>query len=312
MFGGAVARIDVRHRQGTFRTPIVLASGPAGFGVELSGSLDFRAIGALTTKTITREAREGNTQPRVVDAPSGILNSIGLENPGLEAFLRDVLPRIRSFDAVRVVSLAGRTPEEAASVAAELDGEAGVDWLELNLSCPNVRGETVADRPEQVSAYVEAVRNASRCPLLAKLPASDNLPALVGAALNAGADGLTLINAVRGLRIDVEVGRPFLARGTGGLCGPAILPIALARVFEVRRAHPNALIVGTGGVTCVRDAIEMLCAGADLVGVGFGVMADPASVFALAAGLESWLDARGIRDVKELVGAAHRGGFRVL
>lgn len=306
-----MARIDVRHPRGTFRTPIVLASGPAGFGCELSGSLDFRAIGALTTKTITQEPREGNPQPRIVDAPSGLLNSIGLENPGLEAFRRDVLPRIRGVDTMRIVSLAGRSPDEAAGVAADLDGQEEVDWLELNLSCPNVRGETVADRPEQVSAYVGAVRKASRRPLLAKLPASDNLAALAGAALDAGADGLTLINAVRGLRIDAELGRPFFARGTGGLCGPAILPVALARVFDARRAHPSAFIVGTGGVTCVRDAVEMLCAGADLVGVGFGVMADPASVFALAAGLESWLDARGVRDVKELVGAAHRGGFRV-
>jgi dihydroorotate dehydrogenase (NAD+) catalytic subunit len=155
------------------------------------------------------------------------------------------------------------------------------------------------------------VRSASSRPLLAKLPSSDGLVALGEAALCAGADGLTLINAVRGMRIHVETGRPYLARECGGLCGPAILPMALARVFEARRAFPETFLVGTGGVTSVRDVVEMLCAGADLVGVGFAVMADPASVFRLAGELDGWLSARGIPDVAALVGAAQRGGWRV-
>jgi dihydroorotate dehydrogenase (NAD+) catalytic subunit len=306
-----VARVDVRHAKGAFRSPIVLASGPAGYGLELAESLDFGVIGALTTKTLTVEARAGNPQPRIVDAPSGTLNSIGLENPGLAAFRSDIVPRIRSLPTVRIVSLAGRSPDEAATIAAALETEPGVDWLELNLSCPNVRGETVADRPDEVAAYVRAVRSASSRPLLAKLPSSDGLVALGEAALCAGADGLTLINAVRGMRIHVETGRPYLARECGGLCGPAILPMALARVFEARRAFPETFLVGTGGVTSVRDVVEMLCAGADLVGVGFAVMADPASVFRLAGELDGWLSARGIPDVAALVGAAQRGGWRV-
>jgi dihydroorotate dehydrogenase (NAD+) catalytic subunit len=307
-----MARIDVRRTKGDFRTPIVLASGPAGFGLELAESLDFRAIGALTTKTITVEARDGNRQPRVVDAPSGALNSIGLENPGLDAFRRDVLPRIRALPTTRIVSLAGRSSDEAATIAAALEGEVGVDWLELNLSCPNVRGETVVDQPSQVTRYVRAVRAASMRPLLAKLPSSDNLLALGRAALDAGADGLTLINAVRGMRIRVDTGRPYLAGECGGLCGPAIFPIALARVFEARRAFPEAFVIGTGGVDGVRGVVEMLCAGADLVGVGFQVMADPAAAFRLSAALGEWLDARGISDVADIVGVAHRGGWSVL
>lgn len=306
-----MARLDVNRGVGGLRSPIVLASGPAGFGLELARSLDFSALGALTTKTITVEPRVGNPQPRIVDAPCGILNSIGLENPGLEAFRRDVLPRIRDLDTVRIVSLAGRSPDEAATIAAALEQEPGVDWLELNLSCPNVRGETVAERPEEVAAYVRAARSASSRSLLAKLPSSDRLLELCEAALSAGADGLTLINAVRGMRIHAETGRPYLARESGGLCGPAVLPIALARVFEARRAFPNTFLVGTGGVTAVRDVVEMLCAGADAVGVGFAVMSDPASVFRLAAELDGWMDARGIPDVPALVGAAQRGGWRV-
>ncbi len=306
-----MARIDVRHSKGSFRTPIVLASGPAGFGLELAGALDFRGIGALTTKTITPEPREGNPQPRIVDTPSGVLNSIGLENPGIEAFRCEILPRIGGLPTARIVSLAGRAPDEVATMAADLESAVGIDWIELNLSCPNVRGETVADRPDQVRAYVRAARDASTRPLLAKLPSSDNLLALAEAAFAAGADGLTLINAVRGLRIHTETGRPFLARECGGLCGPAILPIALARVFEARRAFPDAFLIGTGGVVDVRGVVEMLCAGANLVGVGFGVMADPAAVFALGAELGQWLDAHRIGDVNDLVGTAHRGGFRV-
>ncbi len=306
-----MARIDVRHAKGSFRTPIVLASGPAGFGFELAETLDFRSLGALTTKTITPEPRAGNPQPRLLDAPGGAINSIGLENPGLDAFRGNVLPRLRELATVRIVSLAGRTPDEISHLAAALETEPGVDWLELNLSCPNVRGETMADRPNDVAAYVREARSASRRPLLVKLPSCDNLVALGEAALSAGADGLTLINAVRGLRICVDTGRAFLARGTGGLCGPAILPIALARVFEARQAFPDTFLIGTGGVTRARDAIEMLCAGANLVGVGFGVMADPAATFALAAEIEQWLDERGIGDVADLVGAAHRGGWSV-
>jgi dihydroorotate dehydrogenase (NAD+) catalytic subunit len=306
-----VARLEVRHERGRFRNPIVLASGPAGFGLELADGLDFRAVGALTTKTVTLEPRDGNPQPRLVDAPAGALNSIGLENPGLAAFRSEILPRIRDLPVPRIVSLAGRTPEEVARAAAELDGEAGVDWLELNLSCPNVQGETVADHPDRVTAYVGAARTATRLPILAKLPPSDNHLALGKAALEAGADGLTLINSVRGLRIHADSGRPFLARECGGLSGPAILPLALARVFEARRAFPDAFLVGTGGVDCVRSVVEMLCAGASAVGVGLAVMSDPGAVFGLAAGLERWLEARGIGGVEDLMSAAHRGGIRV-
>ncbi len=306
-----MARVEVRCARGDFRTPIVLASGPAGFGIELAASLDFRAIGALTTKTITVEARDGNPQPRILDAPSGTINSIGLENPGIGVFRSEVLPRIRALPTVRIVSLAGRSPDEMGKIAAALRDEPAVDWLELNLSCPNVRGETVADRPDQVGAYVRAARAASSRPLLVKLPSSDRLVALADAALAAGADGLTLINAVRGMRVHADTGRPYLVRECGGLCGPAILPIALACVFDARRAFPDALIVGTGGVTCVRDVVEMLCAGANLVGIGFGVMANPSAVFGLAMELERWLDERGISDVAGIAGAAQRGGWRV-
>ncbi len=294
-----------------FRNPIVLASGPAGFGVELAETFDLAKVGALTTKTVTLEPRAGNPQPRLVDAPCGVLNSIGLQNPGCEAFRKELLPQIRAFPTKRIVSVAGRGPEEVKTIAGRLSGEPGVDALEVNLSCPNVRGETVADSPRSVRAFVRAVRSSTALPLLAKLPGEGNYLALVEAALAAGAGGVALINALRGLRIHTETGRPWLDRQTGGLCGPAILPIALERVFEARKAFPDAVIVGTGGVGDVRGVVEMLCAGANLVGVGFAVMVDPDSVFRLEEGLSEWLGTRGMEDVGALCGAAHRGGIHV-
>ncbi len=306
-----MAALTVRALGLEFRNPVVLASGPAGFGLELAESLDLAKIGALTTKTVTLEPRRGNPQPRLVDAPCGVLNSIGLENPGCDAFQADLLPQIREFPTQRIVSIAGRNPEELATLAARLSGEPGVDALEVNLSCPNVRGETVADDPESVWAFVRSVRSASTRPILAKLPGEGTCLDLVEAALSAGADGVALINALRGMRIHTETGLPLLDRQVGGLCGPAIFPIALHRVFEARKAFPGTVIVGTGGVSDLRGVVEMLCAGADLVGFGFAAMADPNSVFRLARELDEWLTARGIADVRELRGAAHRGGIHV-
>ncbi|MEN6368887.1 MAG: dihydroorotate dehydrogenase [Thermotogota bacterium] len=306
-----MAALTVRALGLEFRNPVVLASGPAGFGLELAESFDLAKVGALTTKTVTLEPRAGNPQPRLVDAPCGVLNSIGLQNPGCDAFHAELLPKIRAFPTKRIVSIAGRSPEELGSLAACLSEEPGVDALEVNLSCPNVRGETVADDPQSVRSFVSSARSAAAGPLLVKLPGEGNYLDLVDAALSAGADGVALINALRGMRIHTETGLPLLDRQVGGLCGPAIFPIALHRVFEARKAFPEAVIVGTGGISDLRSALEMLCAGADLVGLGFAVMADPDAVFRLERELDEWLTAREISNVKELRGTAHRGGIHV-
>jgi len=311
-----MADIGVRALGLDFVTPVVLASGPAGFGVELQGELDLAAVGALTTKTVTPTARSGNPQPRLVDCPSGALNSIGLENPGIDAFVRDVLPRVAKLPTRLIVSLAGGCPDEIASMIERLCrvpvDENPVDAIELNLSCPNVSGGVTGGDPAAVRAFTEAAVRDKRWPLLVKLPGdAGNLLEAGEAALKAGADGLTLINTLRGLRIDRSVGRPFLHREIGGLSGPAILPVALARVFEARRAFPHTVIVGTGGVCDVGGLIEMLLAGADLVGVGFGVMADPELPQRLYQELTEWLGERGVDSLESIVGAAQRGGFDV-
>ena len=293
-------------------TPIVLASGPAGFGFELEEALCYESVGALTTKTVTPRPRAGNPQPRLVDCAAGLLNSIGLENPGFDRFVSEVLPDLGRLTTRRIVSLAARQPDELARMVEMLSAVPTVDALELNLSCPNVDSVVQGSDPMLAAAFVREARAATGTTLIVKLPGdAGTILAVSQAALDAGADGLTLINSVRGLRIDHRIGRPMLDRVAGGLSGPAILPIALARVYEVRQAFPRAFIIGTGGVTDLASTIEMLAAGADAVGIGYGVMADPSLPTRLADGLDAWLAERGIASLAEVIGAAHRGGFLV-
>ncbi len=306
-----MAALSTRRFALDLATPIVLASGPAGFGFELDGSL-VAAVGALTTKTVTPEPRAGNPQPRLVDCPSGLLNSIGLENPGFAAFVEEYLPRVLDLPTRRIISLAADRPDEIGRMVGLLEEISEIDGVELNLSCPNVDAVIIGTNPALVGEFVRQSRALTTHPMFVKLPGDSTtmIPA-AAAALNAGADGLTLINSVSGLRIDHRIGLPMLHRTTGGLCGPAILPIALARVYEARRAFPDALIIGTGGVTDVEGAIEMLAAGADAVGIGYGVMADPSLPARLTAELETWLTEHRYASPADIIGAAHRGGFDV-
>jgi dihydroorotate dehydrogenase (NAD+) catalytic subunit len=296
----------------SFPSPVVLASGPAGFGFELEAGLDFSRIGAITTKTVTSEARDGNPQPRLVDCPSGAINSIGLENPGIDAFVNGVYPRICNVPARRFLSLAAVTASDMESLVARTAQLEGFAAIELNLSCPNLGGDITGADADAVAAFVRAAVGATSLPILVKLPGdTGNLLDSSERALREGAIGLTLINSVRGMRIDWTTGRPFLRRVYGGLSGPAILPIALARVYEARRAFPDAVIVGTGGVSDLGSAMEMLMAGADFVGIGFGLMVDPQLPQRLTDEISAWLDDRGIASVEEIRGLAHSGGFDV-
>lgn len=303
----ALSRLGAR-----FATPIVLASGPAGFGYELAHDLDLEQVGAITTKTITREPRTGNPQPRLVDCACGALNSIGLENPGIDAFIDSLHARIIELPLRKILSLAATSDDEMEQLVTQASALSGVDAIELNLSCPNVGGTVTGADAEAVSRFVRAAVNASPLPVLAKLPGdAGNLLRSAEKALEAGAAGLTLINSVRGLRVDWNTGKPFLHRQAGGLSGPAILPIALARVFEVRQAFPQTLIIGTGGVSDLGSCLEMMMAGADLVGIGFGLMVDPGLPQTLGDDLRSWLDERGVASIEDVIGAAQSGGFDV-
>jgi len=307
-----VADVKVSRLGIGFASPVVLASGPAGFGIELASEIALARLGAVTTKTITLHPRRGNAQPRLVDCPAGALNSIGLENPGFDAFADSIQPRVAELPVRRILSIAAASVSELHKLLRKVATLDAIDAIELNLSCPNLGGAVPGADSDEVAAYTRAAASETDRPLLVKLPGdSGNLVQSCERALAQGARGLTLINSVRGLRVDWATGRPFLDHMYGGLSGSAILPIALARVFEVRSAFPDAVIVGTGGVNTLGGLLEMLMAGADLVGIGFGLMVDPALPQRLVEELERWMDERGVAAVNDLVGAAQRGGFDV-
>jgi dihydroorotate dehydrogenase (NAD+) catalytic subunit len=284
-------------------TPVLAASGCFGFGREMARFVDLSEVGAIVTKSVSLEPRRGRPTPRVTETPSGMLNAIGLQNPGVEAFCANDLPFLAEAGARVVASVVGRTAEEFGRVAARLAREPAVRLIELNLSCPNVehRGEVFAADPQAAAAVVRAAKDAAGQPLLAKLSADvTDLVAVARAVADAGADGLTLINTLLGMAVDVRRRRPRLAAVTGGLSGPAIRPVAVRCVWQVASALPGVPIVGTGGIVTADDAAEFLLVGATAVAVGTGSFVNPRAVVEVAAGLERYLAAHGARSVAEL------------
>lgn len=291
-------------------TPVLTASGTSGHGAELAPYLDLARLGAVVTKSVTVEPWSGNPAPRLRPAPAGMLNSVGLQGPGVEGWLERHLPPLVASGARVVASIWGRRVEEFASAAAVLaEAPAAVVAVEVNLSCPNVE-----DRQEMfahsVRATREAVEASSSCrrPRWAKLsPNVADLCSIVEAALQGGAEAVTLINTVLGMAIDTNARRPALGAKGGGLSGPAIRPVALRAVFDCRAAFPEAAIVGVGGVSRGEDAVGLLMAGANAVQVGTAAFADPRAPARVLEELERWCRRRGVRSVGELVSAAHSG-----
>jgi dihydroorotate dehydrogenase (NAD+) catalytic subunit len=284
-------------------TPVLAASGCFGFGREMARFLDLREIGAVVTKSVSLEPRRGRPTPRMAETPSGMLNAIGLQNPGVEAFCATDLPLLADAGARVVASVVGRSAAEFARVAARLGREDAVDLIEVNLSCPNVehRGEVFATDPDAAAAVVAAVKAATGQPVLAKLTADvTDLVAVARAVVEAGADGLTLINTLLGMAVDVHRRRPLLAAGTGGLSGPAIRPVAVRCTWQVAQALPGVPIVGTGGILTAEDAAEFLLVGARAVAVGTASFVDPRAAVEVAAGLAAYLETQGIGSVAEL------------
>jgi dihydroorotate dehydrogenase (NAD+) catalytic subunit len=285
------------------RSPVLAASGCFGFGRELAGWLDLDRVGAVVTKSVSLEPRRGRPTPRMAETPSGMLNAIGLQNPGVEAFCATDLPFLAGAGATVVASLVGRSAGEFGRLAARLAGEDAVQLLELNLSCPNVehRGEVFATDPAAAAEVVRAVKAAAGQPVLAKLTADvTDLVAVARAVVDAGADGLTLINTLLGMAVDVRRRRPKLAAVTGGLSGPAIRPVAVRCVWQAATALPGVPIVGTGGVATAEDAAELLLVGATAVAVGTASFVNPEAVVEVAAGLERYLAAQGVGSAAEL------------
>lgn len=284
-------------------TPVLAASGCFGFGREMSAFLDLAQVGAVVTKSVSLEPRRGRPTPRMAETPSGMLNAIGLQNPGVEAFCQGDLQLLAEAGARVVVSVVGRNAREFARVAGRLAGEPAVHLIEVNLSCPNVdsRGEVFATHPRMAATVVRAVKRVARQPVLAKLTADvTDLVAVARAVMDAGADGLTLINTLLGMAVDVHRRRPKLAAVTGGLSGPAIRPVAVRCVWQVARAMPDVPIVGAGGVVTGEDAAELLLAGATAVQVGTANFINPCATAEVAEGLRAYLDSQRLTSISEL------------
>jgi dihydroorotate dehydrogenase (NAD+) catalytic subunit len=288
------------------RNPVMVASGTFGYGTEYADLVDVSSLGALVTKAVTREPREGNPPPRICETPAGMLNAIGLQNPGVEAFLADKLPALRQFGVPIIVNVAGKDVEEYVAVARRLAEAEGVAALELNVSCPNVKagGLHCGVRADLTAELVAAVKQACPLPLITKLsPNVTDLVSIARAAVAAGSDALSLINTLLGMAIDVEEQRPVLANITGGLSGPAIRPVAVRMVWEVAHAV-SVPIIGMGGIMTARDALEFLLAGATAVAIGTANFVNPDTVAEVLKGLEDYCRRRQVERIADLVGAA--------
>lgn len=259
-----------------FKNPVILASGPAGNGQEIKEELELSLLGGFTTKTITYNKIRGNPPPRIVDVYGGILNSVGLQNEGVKNF-KDELKIFNDLDTNIICSVGGFSKEEYVKVVNELKYEKSIKIFELNLSCPNVsKGKgPIGQDPDIIKYIIKEIKLLTSKPIFVKFGPESNLIDLVAIADDSGIDGVTLINCPLGMRIDIHTGKPILKRNSGGFSGPAIKPIAIYHVFNIRANFPNIPIIGTGGVTSYEDVIEFIMAGANLVGIGTGVMMNP-------------------------------------
>jgi dihydroorotate dehydrogenase (NAD+) catalytic subunit len=302
----APAGVDTRVSIGAVAlpNPIIAASGTFGYGTEYAGLVDLGALGALSVKGLSLRPAPGKPAPRLVETPGGVLNAIGLQNIGIDAFLRERMPVLQAARARVVANFWGDSPEEFAEAAARLDGVPGIVALELNASSPNRPewGGILATDPVALADIVRRVRARVRSPLWVKISPNVGDVTVVGrAAAEAGADALCAINTLRGTAIDLETRRPRLASGSGGLSGPAIKPVAVQMVRQLVAAVPIP-VVGIGGITTGEDALEFLCCGARAVQVGTATLYDPRAPARIAAEIERWCVDHGVRAVADVIG----------
>ena len=287
------------------RNPVMTASGTFGYGEEFSEYVDLTKLGAYVTKGLSLRPRPGNPTPRIVETPGGMLNAIGLQNVGIEAFIEKKLPFIRTVDTPCIANFFGDTVDEYAEMARRLDELPEIAALEMNISCPNVKhgGIVFGTDPASAAGIVAACRKATRKPLIVKLsPNVTDIVAMARACADAGADSLSMINTLIGMAIDLGKRRPVLANFTGGLSGPAVKPIALRMVWAVSRAV-KLPIIGIGGIMTATDAIEFILAGATAVQVGTASFITPGAAQQIAEGMEAWMLEQGETDIRNLIGA---------
>ena len=294
-----------------FPTPIFTASGCASSGKELSQFFALKDVGAIVTKSVMTKPRHGRPTPRMAETPSGMLNSIGLQGPGIDAFLANDLPWLVEQKARVIVSIAGETIEEYSTLARKLRSASGISAVEVNISCPNVenRGLVFACDPDASRRVIDGVRKTigGELPIIAKLsPDVTNLPEIAKGVVDAGADALALINTVLGMVINLETMKPHLGGKTGGLSGPAIRPIAVRAIYQVHAALPQVPILGMGGVASGRDALELILAGASGISVGTASFGNPTALISVQNELRDLLAARGFATLRQAIGYAHR------
>ena len=294
-----------------FPTPIFTASGCASSGKELAQFFPLNQVGAIVTKSVMSKPRHGRPTPRMAETPSGMLNSIGLQGPGIDAFLANDVPWLLEQKARVIVSIAGETVEEYSTLARKLRSVSGISAVEVNISCPNVenRGLVFACDPESSRRVIDGVRKTigGELPIIAKLsPDVTDLPAIARGVVDAGADGLALINTVLGMVINIDSMKPHLGGKTGGLSGPAIKPVAVRAIYQVHAVLPKVPILGMGGVSSGRDALELILAGASGVSVGTASFGNPKALIDIQNELRDLLAARGFATMQQAIGYAHR------
>ena len=286
------------------KNPIVVASGTFGFGREYGEFYDLSELGGICAKGLTLHRREGNPPPRIAETPMGILNSVGLQNPGVDAFIEHELPELRKHDLAVIANISGNTPEEYGIMCEKLSA-AGVDMIEVNISCPNVKagGLAYGTKPELAAEVTKMAKEHATVPVMVKLsPNVTDITEIARAVADAGADALSLINTLRGMRIDVNTRRPILKMNTGGLSGPAVLPVAVRMVWEVAQCV-KVPILGMGGVSKGSDAAQLMLAGATAVAVGTAMFADPYAPLTVRDGLRDIAAKQGFARVSQLTGA---------
>ena len=288
--------------------PVIPASGTFGYGYEFAELYDINCLGTFSCKGTTREPRFGNETPRIAECSGGMLNAVGLQNPGVEAVISEELPKLsRCFRKQIIANVSGFSLDEYAYTCARMDAEPQVGLIEVNISCPNVHagGMAFGTSPEAAAAVTEAVKKVTAKPVYIKLsPNVTDIVSIAKACADAGADGLSLINTLLGLRVDLRARRPVLANVTGGLSGPAVFPVALRMVYQVYEAV-DLPIIGMGGVSSARDVIEMMLAGAAAVQVGAANLRDPFACRDMVADLPREMEKLGIDSLKEIIGGAH-------
>ena len=294
-----------------FPTPIFTASGCASSGKELSQFFPLKDIGAVVTKSVMSKPRHGRPTPRMAETPSGMLNSIGLQGPGIDSFLANDVPWLLEQKARVIVSIAGETIEEYSTLARKLRSVSGLSAVEVNISCPNVenRGLVFACDPDASRRVIDGVRKTigGELPIIAKLsPDVTDLASIARGVVDAGADALALINTVLGMVINLDTMKPHLGGKTGGLSGPAIRPVAVRAIYQVHAALPQIPILGMGGVASGRDALELILAGASGVSVGTASFGNPTALILIQNELRDLLAARGFATVQQAIGFAHR------